>query len=89
MMIIKQELWLCDDCTIAAVNDDYTGFSSDEQIEASQKGLATLGQHLSANFDSETDDGIREFSNCGCDCCRSKLAGRFHRFAILGEISTG
>jgi hypothetical protein len=86
MKVIVDDLWLCGDCTQAAVNDDYTGLDyylqpedaahRQAQIEA---GLAKLGPHLiSAN-------GCEEFSTRRCDCCGTNLHGHRDEFAVLGE----
>ena len=92
MRVIEDDLWLCVDCLFAAVNDDYTGLDYYyREPEASQReqrireGLTKLGAHLVLDFDSETNEGIDEFSSVGCDCCGTSLAGTMHRFAILGE----
>lgn len=86
-MEIIRELWLCVDCTIVACNGDYSGIEDDARIAKINAGFDALAKigHVSPNFDSETEEGIREFSSCGCDCCGSRLAGTMHRFAILGE----
>ena len=91
MYVEKGDIWLCADCLQAAVNDDYTGLDyyyeakeAEERETAIRKGLNKLGPNLVPDFDSETDDGIEEFSSCGCDCCGSGLAGTMHRFAVLG-----
>lgn len=83
MQIACADIWLCIDCLLAAVNDDYTSIESDEVADKVRRGIFALGPHLVPDFDSETSDGIREFSRCGCDCCGSGLAGTFHRFATL------
>lgn len=85
MQIVRDDLWLCIDCTIVACNGDYSGIDSDERVEEIDEGLEELGPHLVPDFDSEADEGIREFSNCGCDCCGSELAGTMHRFAVLSD----
>lgn len=82
-VVKTRELWLCVDCTVAAVNGDFTGFSSDEQIAATERGLERIGPHLVPDFDSETGEGHEEFAHRSCDCCDSGLAGEYHRFAIL------
>lgn len=84
MNIVRDNLWLCVDCLFVAVNGDESGIDGADRLEAVRAGLERLGPHLSPNFDSETDDGIREFSSCGCDCCGSRFAGTMHRFAVLG-----
>lgn len=77
------DLWFCQDCTIAECNGDYTGM--DDQTEAAvTAGFAVLGEaysHLSENGDSETGEGIREFSRGSCDCCGTGFSGHRHRFA--------
>jgi hypothetical protein len=94
MIVVQDDLWLCTDCLMIAVNGDASGLDySYSEKEAAQRlaaieaGLDELGPHLVPDFDSEADEdnGIREFSSCGCDCCGSRLAGEFHRFAVLGE----
>jgi hypothetical protein len=83
MEIIRDNLWLCDDCLMVAVNGDESGIASDD-LSAVRKGIRELGNGLVPDFDSETEAGIDEFSSKSCDCCRSKLAGPRHRFSILG-----
>jgi ribosomal protein L37AE/L43A len=93
MRIVQDDLWLCTDCLTVAVNGDYTSFDyyyndkakADKRIAEVNAGLAKLGPHLVPNFDSETGDGIEEFSVNRCDSCGIKLAGGRHRFAVLGE----
>lgn len=91
MYVDRDDIWLCPECTIAAVNGDFTGLDyhysepeTTERMNAITAGLEQLGPHLVPDFDSETGDGHEEFSHRGCDCCGSGLAGEFHRFAILG-----
>ena len=93
---LDYELWFCPDCLMAAVNDDYSGldYYYDEHdsvkkkadIEAGLNALSKIGNIVS-DFDSETGEGHDEFSNCGCDCYGSSLAGEFHRFALLGRTA--
>lgn len=97
MKFIADDLWFCSDCLMWAVNGDLTGVDNLPEKEAAKRykevteGQAelaeTYGGSIVPDFDSETGEGIREFSNCGCDGCGSPLAGEFHRFAILGEES--
>jgi len=91
MDIVQDNLWLCDDCLFAAVNDDYSGldmhYSPEEaetRMQEIQAGLKELGW-LTPDFDSETGEGIDDFSSRRCDCCGSNLAGERHRFTVLGE----
>jgi hypothetical protein len=92
MRVIQDDLWLCTDCLFVAVNGDYSGLDYYYTPEESAKkraaidtGLSKLGTNLSSDFDSETGEGINEFSNTPCACCGAGLAGSRHRFAILGN----
>jgi hypothetical protein len=88
MKIIRDEILLCDDCHIAAVNGDVSGVSTQAQIDATESGLSRLGAHLVSSYDSESGRGVHEFTRLPCDCCGSKLAGARHEFAILGDSSS-
>jgi hypothetical protein len=90
MRLDRQDIWLCVDCLVAAVNNDYTGLDYDysepestERMNRIKLGLAELGPHLVPDYDSETGEGVREFSSAWCDCCKTILAGTRHRFATL------
>lgn len=95
MIVVRDDLWLCADCLLIAVNDDassldyYYGDRAAERLAIIVAGLEKLGPHLVPDFDSETGEGIEEFYRpfLGCACCGSRLAGEFHRFAVLGEES--
>lgn len=76
------DYWLCSDCTVWACNGDASGIP-DDLVQVVQDGVASLGPGLSPNYDSETGDGIRDFSSAGCDACGSGLAGELTRFAVL------
>lgn len=83
MIVIKADLWLCQDCTIVACNGDASGIETQEQAAKVAAGVEALGYTVS-NWDSR-GDGTLEFSRCACDSCGSRLAGTRNRFAILGE----
>lgn len=85
MKIAQDDLWLCDDCLIVAVNGDTAGIESDERVAEVNAGLDRLGSHLVTDFDSETEDGMLSFTWRVCDSCRYGLGGSRHRFAILSE----
>ena len=85
MIVVADGLMLCTDCLIAACNGDFTGIDSDARVAEVTAGLESCGPNLVPDFDSESGDGIEEFSWGGCDCCGSRLGGSRHRFAILGE----
>jgi len=81
--LLDDDLWVCVDCMIVAVNGDYSGLT-DERCEEVDAGLEGTGGYVVPNFDgSETDDGIREFSWSPCHCCGSELGGSRHRMAVL------
>jgi hypothetical protein len=84
MRILHDDLWLCEDCMLAAVNGDMPPDASPERDATILAGLDALGPHLASDFASESDgDGRREFARTDCACCHSGLAGSFFRFAIL------
>lgn len=81
-----QEYWLCDDCTIFAVNGDLSGVDSDERVKKIEEGAERLGR-ISPDFDSETEEGIKDFSSHRCDACGTRLAGSRHRFVTLVPLT--
>lgn len=85
MIVIRDDLWLCVDCLMLACNGDASGIESDARVAECEAGLAELGPHLVPDFDSESGEGIRDFSWHGCDACGSRLGGPSHRFAVLGN----
>ncbi len=91
MKIVQDDLWLCDDCVMYAVNGDLTGidysYSGDEAEKRAKqvvRGVNALGPHLVPDFDSETGEGMEEFSRTTCAGCGTHLAGGRHRFAVFG-----
>jgi hypothetical protein len=83
MEIVQDEIWLCMDCTMYAVNGDFP----EERAEECAKGVNAYGPHLVIDDDPETGEGRNEFSSCACDGCHSRLAGERWRFAVLGEVA--
>lgn len=81
MKIAQDGIWLCSDCTQVACN----GPRGIELLNetATMEGLAKLGPHLVPDFDSETSEGILQFSNRMCDACGTYHAGYRSQFAIL------
>lgn len=77
-------VWYCQDCAIAECNGDYSGMSDEVQAEV-QSGAGRMAEqgHVAANFDSNTGDGLAEFSWRPCDCCGSVLGGYRVRFALF------
>jgi hypothetical protein len=86
MKIIQDNLVLCSDCMLLAETGDYSFYSANapKRVEEIKSGLDRLGRNLVCNFDSETGDGVNEFSSRTCDCCNSNLAGTRYRYAVLG-----
>lgn len=61
MIVIARDIWLCDDCTIAAVNGDMPPDNTPDQDADIEAGLARLGPHLvSDDYDEEQAE---------CDTC--------------------
>jgi hypothetical protein len=86
MRVLTDDLWFCEDCTMVAVNGDYTGLDYSHGEEEAAKcaelidaGLDALGPGLCCGDDEE------EFSTRWCDCCGTHLAGRRQQFLLLGE----
>jgi hypothetical protein len=82
---MSTDLWLCQDCTLAATNGDYADLT-DARIDTIDMGLRDLGP-IAANFDGETDDGYRDFDDTICDCCGTRRVGTRHRFAAFTPAS--
>jgi len=87
MKVIIENLALCTDCTMAAVNDDYTSLDyhysqeeSETRMQEITAGLAKLGPGLCYDGSQEDD----EFSARQCDCCGTRLAGQRSFFCVLG-----
>jgi len=77
-------LVFCEDCAVAAVNDDYSAldyyYNPEEAVARYNKirdGLTRLGHVM---WDSTR--GEDEFSTRPCDCCGTKLAGRRMYFIV-------
>lgn len=96
MRVVRDGLWLCTDCLLLQETGDTSSFDyhygqaeGDARVEECQQGLTRLelsnGGHLAANWDSETGEGIHEFSSCYCDACGTHLAGKRHRYSIIGN----
>jgi hypothetical protein len=85
MKVIIENLRLCQDCTLAAVNDDYSGLdyylNEAESLERQKEivaGLESLGLGLVCGDDTD------EFSTRKCDCCGTRLAGERTLFSVIG-----
>ena len=85
MKIIRDELYLCSDCTQVACNGPHGLDIPEKTLHEIVRGLSRLGLHLVSDFDSETGEGLKEVSSVQCASCKTSLAGYRARFAILGE----
>ena len=92
MIIVDDDLWLCEDCTAFACSGDLSaidyylsGNAAESRAREVTEGVASLGPHLVPDFDGE--NGIEKFSHRHCDACGEHLAGSRLRFAVLGPDS--
>src|SRR5260370_20533690 len=83
MRIIRDNVWLCSDCTFVACNGPHGTDIPENTIAGILGGLKRLGQHLVSNFDSEIGDGLLEFSSLSCDSCKEWRARYRAPFARL------
>ncbi len=60
--IIRNDIWLCVECMIVAVNGDTSGIEDEKRVARITAGLDALGPHLVPTFDTETDEGHEEFA---------------------------
>lgn len=88
MTIIKDNIFLCEDCALVSVNNDFVSldyhYSKEEALlKESQikQGLKKLGPHFAIN---STLDYI-SFDTHPCDCCKTQRSGFRYRFSILGQ----
>jgi hypothetical protein len=72
--------WVCSDCILPLVNDDYTAAPEDkvDELESAVQSFDG-GEYLGEEYDEE-------FSNRTCDCCGTSLAGE--RFAFSDGTDT-
>jgi hypothetical protein len=92
--VIQDDLWFCGDCYIVAETGDTSSFdyyyshseavTRVKEIERELSLYEREGRIVSDN-DSETGEGIEEFSHRVCDCCGTGLAGGRRRMALLGK----
>lgn len=74
------ELFFCDDCTLATINEDYSGLlylderDIEEKIKNIQAGIEQFKNTILSHCETDV------FSKSYCDCCKTKLAGRRTRF---------
>ena len=78
--ILVANLAFCADCTIAAVNGEFSSIEGDQQYADTTTGLERLGKIGAVYYAGQEPD---EFSLRPCDCCGSRLAGSREYFIIL------
>lgn len=83
MEVVQDDIWLCVDCTMYAVNGDLP----EEREQECTEGVNAFGPHLVMDHDSETGEGHNDFSTRRCHACKSRLHGERWRFAVLGEVA--
>lgn len=81
-IIIKelQEIWLCEDCLMPAVYDDYSGLDYYYQTDVVEKRYIEIQAGLIRLGVIYPGDVEEEFSRCSCDCCNSPLHGKRYQF---------
>ena len=77
------EAWLCQCCTVLAVNGDPCNCDGHEPLDAVGEG--ELLPDWRSDDDGPTGDGYDEFSSRGCDGCTENAhrGGEFHRFTVV------
>jgi hypothetical protein len=87
-------VWVCTDCYFAhhygAHEHEGAWYAGDSDTPANREPLALLvgkGQpgYLFDNTNSETGEGIDEFSRDRCDGCGSSLGGSRYRLSIIHD----
>jgi hypothetical protein len=85
------DAWVCTDCYFAhhygylQHNRAYLvgpDFDPDKDVAECEPLALLAGLDLSDNVDSETENGIAEFSWTSCDGCGSRLGGSRYRLAV-------
>ncbi len=82
------EAWVCTDCYFAhhygAHEHEGQWFAGESDTAADREPLCKLeGYELADNTDSETGEGMDEFSWRSCDGCGSTLGGARYRLAVF------
>ena len=81
MLVLKDYYYLCTDCMIAAVNDDYSGIP-EENYKAVKSGIESLPPNT---IILSGEGGEVGFRHTPCDCCGGP-AGNRYLFAVLKEV---
>ncbi len=87
------EAWVCVDCYFAhhygAHEHEGQWFAGESDSPADREPLALLEDYeLADNTDSETGEGMDDFSWRSCDGCGSTLGGSRHRLALFARVTS-
>lgn len=74
--VVKDNIWACEDCSIAVVNDDLDHIDDVLAYEKSHNGRLVM---------CDDEDSYNEFSMDSCDVCETYLHGRRHKLALLRD----
>lgn len=100
MKIIDDNLTLCEECMLVLETGDVTFLDyyydepeSTERLKTIEQGIIDLHNSntlykdtaIVPNYDSETGEGIDEYSIAICDCCNSRLGGKKYRYSLIGN----
>jgi hypothetical protein len=82
--------WVCTDCYFAhhygAHKHNGEWFAGESDVPSDREPLCKLKEYdLADSTDSETGEGIDDFSWSGCDGCGSQLGGSRYRLALFDK----
>jgi hypothetical protein len=87
---LRCDVWVCTDCYFAHHYGPYqdengvwfSNFNSDTPSDREPLSRIVGATYVADNTDSETGDGVDEFSWSTCDGCGSTLGGSRYRLAV-------
>lgn len=68
-------VFLCQDCTMAIANDDYSGIESDARVAEVKASVRAMDYCCLGDVE-------HDFSRQPCDCCHTRLAGNRQEFYV-------
>lgn len=83
MRVIRDNIWLCSDCTQVAVNGWDASYAR-HILESVDR----LPHNTVSDFNSETGEGLQECSGTTCRACGTTDAGYRARFVVLADVET-
>lgn len=84
MRVVQDGLWLYKDCTYVACNGSH-GMDLPAHERARLEMAVNRIPHLVPSFNSETGEGLLEFSGIRCETCGTTAASYRAEFVQLGE----